>query len=143
MLSHSSLGVYLIQPLPLQWLKWLFGLIMSNKSNMLISLTAWISFPVSENEIIDLFLLWKVLKKKNVVGKNPGIVFEAYPYIYKAYHCLSLKPFPHFTWDVSSPFTIKHINFDFHSTYCHTGWLIYGTHWRWIHKPSPKLFLWI
>lgn len=40
------------------------------------------------------------------MGKDKGNVFEAYVYIYKAYHCLSLKQFSHLTLDASSTFTV-------------------------------------
>lgn len=61
---------------------------------------------MSINKEVALFLLWKVGRKKNVMGKDKGNVFEAYVYIYKAYHCLSLKQFSHLTLDASSTFTV-------------------------------------
>lgn len=56
-----------------QWLQWLFGLIMSNKNNMLILFTADISLPMPINkEITFIFILWKVGKKKRIMGENKG-----------------------------------------------------------------------
>lgn len=54
----------------------------------------------------SLIFIVKSREEKNLMGNHKGYVFEAHVYIYKVYHCLSLKQFSHITWDASSPFTV-------------------------------------
>lgn len=51
-----------------------------------------------------LIFIVKSRKEKYMQGNDKGDVFEAH--VYKAYHCLSLKQFSHFTRAVSYPFTV-------------------------------------
>lgn len=60
-------------------------------------------FPCVYKWSNSLIFIVKSRKEKYMKGNDKGDVFEAH--VYKAYHCLSLKRFSHFTWAVSFPFT--------------------------------------